>query len=88
MTWWLSFGFVWAVTAVGFWALFHGAAMGDSTSTPPTPDAATQCAWCEGWLLASAALLGEVDPMLISHGICDPCAAAMEEEGGLGAETT
>lgn len=86
MTWWLSFGLVWVFTAVGAWALIHGAATGDRPSPPPALNTSIRCAWCGGWLLTSAVLLGEIEGALISHGICDGCAGTLEEEGGLGAD--
>ena len=85
MNWWLSFGLVWLFTAVSFWAFFRGAAM-DPPPPSPSPDSPNQCAWCGGWLLTSAALLGDVDGVFITHGICGECADTMEEEGGLGAD--
>lgn len=70
MSWLLPFGLTWAVIGLGVWLL---------NRAPLAPKIARRCAWCDGWMDAASALLGEIDGVLISHGICDGCAETMEE---------
>ncbi len=81
-------GLIWIFVAVGIWLLCWAAVTGDRGPAPSSPTTRTQCAWCGGWLLTSAALLGDIEGALISHGICDGCAEKMEEEGQEWAQRT